>query len=238
MMGGNFCYLSGAGRVIHSKIMGCGATNTINLPYLDIISFCLGICMRQRDKYDRDALHFAPFVLFPSPFPREEFYKAVQLQTVLNELMHKVSWPLVIYLCANGAEIFPKSVLIHNQRKKLYIKGTVSRDGFYNPKSVFLAVNASLRWLNNVSGVYLVQVSMLLIGQRGLGHFFRYRPLLPIGWRIVQIKRTIQRQPLLLQYKQQANPLLSVHNYTPLGILALHLKQNLFLVGISLRKAR
>jgi hypothetical protein len=30
---------------------------------------------------------------------------------------------------------------------------------FYNAKSVFLAVNASLRWLNNVTGVYLVQVS-------------------------------------------------------------------------------
>jgi hypothetical protein len=51
-----------------------------------------GICMRQRDKYDRDALHFAPFVLFPSPFPREEFNKAIQLQTVLNELMHKVTF--------------------------------------------------------------------------------------------------------------------------------------------------
>jgi hypothetical protein len=25
---------------------------------------------------------------------------------------------------------------------------------FYNAKSVFLAVNASLRWLNNVSGVH------------------------------------------------------------------------------------
>ncbi len=75
-------------------------------------------------------------------------------------------------------------------------KGTVSRERFgfwffrssnvfYNAKSVFLAVtgNASLRWLNNVSGVYLVQVSLLLIGPQGLGHFFRYRPLLPIGWR-------------------------------------------------------
>ena len=26
--------------------------------------------MRRKDAYDRDALHFAPFVLFPSPFPR------------------------------------------------------------------------------------------------------------------------------------------------------------------------
>jgi hypothetical protein len=46
-----------------------------------------------------------------------------------------------------------------------------------------------LRWLNNVTGVFLVEVSLLLIGQQGLGHFFRHRSLLPIGWRIVQILR-------------------------------------------------
>ena len=28
--------------------------------------------MRRKDAYDRDALHFAPFVLFPSPFPRSK----------------------------------------------------------------------------------------------------------------------------------------------------------------------
>eukprot|EP00092_Neocalanus_flemingeri_P041729 GFUD01045450.1.p1 GENE.GFUD01045450.1~~GFUD01045450.1.p1 ORF type:complete len:481 (+),score=147.92 GFUD01045450.1:73-1515(+) len=50
-----------------------------------------GICMRQKDNFDRDALHFAPFVLFPTPFPRDEYNKAVELQTVLNELMHKVA---------------------------------------------------------------------------------------------------------------------------------------------------
>ena len=33
--------------------------------------------------------------------------------------------------------------------------------------------NVSLRWLNNVSGVYLVQVSLLLIGQQGLVDFLR-----------------------------------------------------------------
>jgi hypothetical protein len=37
---------------------------------------------------------------------------------------------------------------------------------------VFLAANASLRWLDNVSGVYLFQVSSLLIGQQCLGDFF------------------------------------------------------------------
>jgi hypothetical protein len=31
-------------------------------------------------------------------------------------------------------------------------------------------------------------------------------------------KRLIERQPLLVQYKQQANPLLSMHNYAPLVI--------------------
>merc|ERR1719245_3004216 len=50
-----------------------------------------GICMRRKDAFDRDALHFAPFVLFPSPFPKEEFHKAVALQTTLNELMHHVA---------------------------------------------------------------------------------------------------------------------------------------------------
>ncbi len=44
--------------------------------------------------------------------------------------------------------------------------------------SVFLAVNASLRWLNNVSGVYLVQVFLLLIGQHaGIGTFLQISAL-------------------------------------------------------------
>jgi hypothetical protein len=54
----------------------------------------------------------------------------------------------------------------------------------YNAKSVLLAVNARLSWLNNVTGVYLVQVSLLFIGQQGLRHFLH-----PIGWRSLQILR-------------------------------------------------
>jgi hypothetical protein len=34
---------------------------------------------------------FAPFVLTPSPFPRTEFYKAVEMQPILNELTHRVA---------------------------------------------------------------------------------------------------------------------------------------------------
>ncbi len=54
-------------------------------------------------------------------------------------------------------------------------------------KVYFLAVNPSLRRLNNVSGMYVVQVSLLLIGRQGLVDFFKDRHLLPIGRRIVQI---------------------------------------------------
>jgi hypothetical protein len=36
--------------------------------------------------------------------------------------------------------------------------------------------------------------------------------------RQAEAKRPIQRQPLLVQYKQQANPLSSINNYSPLVI--------------------
>jgi hypothetical protein len=69
-----------------------------------------------------------------------------------------------------------------------------AQDREFAAKSVLYAVNACLHWLNNVSGVYLIQ---LLIGQQGLVDFFSYRPLLPIGRRIVQILRKRRRkQPI------------------------------------------
>ncbi len=42
-------------------------------------------------------------------------------------------------------------------------------------------VNASLRCLNSVISEYLFQVSLLLIGQQSLGHFFSYRSFFPTG---------------------------------------------------------
>ncbi len=96
---------------------------------------------------------------------------------------------------------------------------------FYNAKNVFLAVNASLCWLNNVSGVYFVQVSLLLIGLRGLGTFLQASALASFGLEdCANFTPTpgendqLSRQLLLVQFKQQANPLLSMHNYTPFVI--------------------
>ncbi|XP_053617983.1 glutathione synthetase-like isoform X1 [Plodia interpunctella] len=50
-----------------------------------------GVGMRDKKHFNKDVIQIAPFVLLPSPFPRTEFNKAIELQPVLNELMHKVA---------------------------------------------------------------------------------------------------------------------------------------------------
>ncbi len=86
-------------------------------------------------------------------------------------------------------------------------------------------VNASFCWLNNVKGVYLVQLSLLLIGRSSVGAISSsIGPCFSLaGWLCkfyarARGKLPIQRQPLLVQYKQQVNQLFSMHNYTPLVI--------------------
>ncbi len=81
-------------------------------------------------------------------------------------------------------------------------------------------MNAILRWLNNVSGVYLVQVPCFLLVSRvweissGMGSGF---PWLNDCANFTPLPEE-NDQPLLVQYKQQANPHISMHNYTPTGI--------------------
>uniref|UniRef100_A0A1B6I2J5 Glutathione synthetase n=2 Tax=Homalodisca liturata TaxID=320908 RepID=A0A1B6I2J5_9HEMI len=50
-----------------------------------------GACMRSKTNFSTDSLNFAPFTLLPSAFPRKEFERAVALQPIVNELMHKVA---------------------------------------------------------------------------------------------------------------------------------------------------
>jgi hypothetical protein len=95
----------------------------------------------------------------------------------------------------------------------------------YNAKSVYLAVNVSLRWLINVSGVYLVQVPLLLIGQRKVWDISSgISPCFPLAGGLCKVytnargKRSIQCQPLLVQYKHHANPVLLMNNYTTIMI--------------------
>lgn len=50
-----------------------------------------GAAMRSKTNFSEDSLNFAPFVLLPSTFPRQEFRRAVEVQVILNELVHRVA---------------------------------------------------------------------------------------------------------------------------------------------------
>ena len=51
----------------------------------------VGAGMRSKASYNPDALNVAPFMLLPSTFPRREFEKALQLQPLINELVHTIA---------------------------------------------------------------------------------------------------------------------------------------------------
>uniref|UniRef100_A0A6M2DUC9 Glutathione synthetase n=1 Tax=Xenopsylla cheopis TaxID=163159 RepID=A0A6M2DUC9_XENCH len=50
-----------------------------------------GASLRSKQSYSKDLIQVAPFVLTPSTFPKAEFEKAVSLQPILNELMHRAA---------------------------------------------------------------------------------------------------------------------------------------------------
>ncbi|XP_057375062.1 glutathione synthetase-like isoform X2 [Daphnia carinata] len=50
-----------------------------------------GVCMRSRQNFSPDSINFAPFVLVPSTFPKKEFEKAVELQTLVNEMIYRIA---------------------------------------------------------------------------------------------------------------------------------------------------
>lgn len=50
-----------------------------------------GAAMRSKANFSEDSLNFAPFVLLPSTFPSQEFRRAVEVQVILNELVHKIA---------------------------------------------------------------------------------------------------------------------------------------------------
>ncbi|XP_044747047.1 glutathione synthetase-like isoform X2 [Coccinella septempunctata] len=50
-----------------------------------------GAAMRNKKNFSKDSVQIAPYILIPSCFPRKEFNKAIALQPILNELMHRVA---------------------------------------------------------------------------------------------------------------------------------------------------
>jgi hypothetical protein len=94
----------------------------------------------------------------------------------------------------------------------------------FNAKSVFLVVNAILRWLYNVTGMYLARFPYFLLVSRVWDISSGIVPFFPLAGGLCKFyannggKRPKQRQPLLVLYWQPINPLLSMNNYTPLVI--------------------
>jgi hypothetical protein len=100
---------------------------------------------------------------------------------------------------------------------------------------------ASLRWLSNVVGGYLVQVSLLLIGHQ-VGRFLQVSAL--ASYRLTDCANFTPTPDennqcsanYLVQCKQQVNPFLSMNNYTP-HVISRHDK-NRQLSLLSQRKTR
>ncbi|KAL0116724.1 hypothetical protein PUN28_009972 [Cardiocondyla obscurior] len=50
-----------------------------------------GISMRSAEHYNKNQVQVLPFTLLPSSFPRASFVAVKNIQTILNELIHKVA---------------------------------------------------------------------------------------------------------------------------------------------------
>ncbi|XP_065334799.1 glutathione synthetase-like isoform X2 [Cloeon dipterum] len=132
-----------------------------------------GACMRSKTNLNKDVLQFAPFVLLPSTFPRREFQKAVEIQPILNELMHKV---------AHDYEFLSSSLkstnTVDNFTRRLFeIYETVRKDGITQPTSLGLLRSDYL--LNCDSGtIKQVEINTVASSFGGisthLGHYHRY----------------------------------------------------------------
>jgi hypothetical protein len=94
----------------------------------------------------------------------------------------------------------------------------------FNSKSVFLAVHASLRWLNNVSACTWSRFPCFFLFSRFSDFSPGIDPCFPLAGGLCKLyanagrKLQIKRQLLLVQYKHQANLLLSVHKCAPFVI--------------------
>jgi len=153
--------------------------------------FCLmhGICMRQKNKYDRDALHFAPFVLLPSPFPKDEYYKAIQLQTILNELMHKVAHDYDFLKAAlkNTIKVDEFTGKLWNIYETICQEGGPSQGvevGLFRSDYFFCCANYCIKQVefNTIASSFgcttsrLVKAHKYIVGEAGYGHVAKQIP--------------------------------------------------------------
>ncbi|CAB3365662.1 Hypothetical predicted protein [Cloeon dipterum] len=132
-----------------------------------------GACMRSRTNLNKDVLQFAPFVLLPSTFPRREFKKAVEIQPILNELVHKVAHDYEFL----SSSLKSTNTVDHFTRRLFEIYETVRKDGITQPTSLGLLRSDYL--LNCDSGtIKQVEINTVASSFGGisthLGHYHRY----------------------------------------------------------------
>ncbi|KAG8240409.1 hypothetical protein J437_LFUL003123 [Ladona fulva] len=93
-----------------------------------------GAAMRSKTNFNKNTLQFAPFMLLPSTFPKREFEKAVEIQPILNELMHKVAHNHEFL-----SESLKSTIEVDEFTKRLFdIYETVRKEGFTQPFSLGL----------------------------------------------------------------------------------------------------
>lgn len=85
-----------------------------------------GMCLKSKSNFSKSMLQFAPFTLLPSAFPRKEFEKACDIQTVLNILVHRVAHNYTFL-----KETLQETIKVDNFTRKLFdIYETVYKEGF------------------------------------------------------------------------------------------------------------
>jgi len=145
--------------------------------------------MRQKSKYDRDALHFAPFVLLPSPFPKDEYYKAVHLQTILNELMHKVAhdYDFLKEALKNTIKVDEFTGRLWNIYETICQEGGPSQGvevGLFRSDYFFCCANYCIKQVefNTIASSFgcttsrLVKAHKYIVGEAGYGHVAKQIP--------------------------------------------------------------
>lgn len=100
--------------------------------------------MRSKKNFSADSLNFAPFSLLPSTMTRKNFQHAVELQTIFQELMHKVAYDKEFL-----TRCLKNTVLVDEFTAKLWqIYETVQKEGETQVISFFiyrLEVNSIVR---------------------------------------------------------------------------------------------
>lgn len=128
-----------------------------------------GAAMRSKQKFSPDSIIFAPFTLLPSSFPKAEFEKAVEIQPVLNELMHNVAHDYEFL-----KNVLANTIQVDDFTRKLFeIYEIVYREGFAQSYSLgLLRSDYMVDDKNETLNIRQVEINTIASSLAGLGTQF------------------------------------------------------------------